>query len=127
MLGLWLPSTLSSPESDGNGKGLYIAFVLTFSTFASPYVSLFPTSLIELFGTQNFASVNGFFYLLRGVGALVGTPVAGALIPRNAQGAVGLPSDYTNCAAFNGSLLAVATVCVFWARLESVGLGKWRA
>ncbi|KAF2155532.1 MFS general substrate transporter [Myriangium duriaei CBS 260.36] len=130
VLGLWLPSTLASSidgKYDIRSKALYVAFVICYSTFASPYISLFPTSLVELFGAQNFSSVNGFFYMLRGIGTLVGTPIAGALIVRNVQSEVSTPGSYTRCTAFLGTLLAGASLCVIWARLETSGVRQWKA
>ncbi|RMZ80510.1 hypothetical protein DV737_g2901, partial [Chaetothyriales sp. CBS 132003] len=75
-LALWLPSALSTTQADG--RGFFIAFTVMYGIFASAYVSLFPASLVELFGVQHFASVNGILYMLRGMATLVGTPVAEA-------------------------------------------------
>lgn len=55
-LGLWTPSTVSA------GKNLFIAFAIFYGVFAGAYVSLFPATLVELFGVRHFASVNGFLY-----------------------------------------------------------------
>ena len=129
-LGFWLPSTLSSPNSgaqdDSKQKALYIVFVVTYSTFASPYISLFPTSLVELFGAQNFASINGFLYMLRGMGTLIGTPLAGLLIRSKVNPASLSPGAYEYTSIFIGLLLATAAGFVSWARLESAGLRKWK-
>ncbi|OQU96552.1 hypothetical protein CLAIMM_02620 [Cladophialophora immunda] len=117
-LGLWIPSSLSSTQSEG--RNLFIAFTVLYGIFASAYVSLFPTSLVELFGVQNFASVNGFLYMVRGLATMVGTPVAGALI-RSATREKG-PAPYQNTAILVGVLLATATIAVFWVRLEAANM-----
>ncbi|EXJ73049.1 uncharacterized protein A1O5_04198 [Cladophialophora psammophila CBS 110553] len=127
-LGLWIPSSLSSTQADS--RHLFIAFTVLYGVFASAYVSLFPTSLVELFGIQNFASVNGFLYMVRGLATMVGTPVAGALI-RSATHEKG-PAPYQNTAILVGVLLASATLAVFWVRLEAAvshlrqGGAKWK-
>jgi MFS family permease len=116
VLALWLPSSLSPTQIEG--RNLFIAFVVFYGVFASAYVSLFPTSLVELFGVQNFASVNGALYMIRGITTLVGTPLAGLLI-RNGQDEAS-PRGYENMSIMVGVLLAVATVAVLWARVEAV-------
>ncbi|KAJ5519452.1 Major facilitator superfamily domain general substrate transporter [Penicillium expansum] len=116
VLALWLPSCLSATQS--TGSTLFIAFTIFYGIFASAYVALFPTSLVELFGVQNFVSVNGLLYMVRGFATLVGTPVAGALIRGNHEKSVG-PRSYENTSIMVGVLLVVATLAVVWARLEA--------
>jgi MFS family permease len=116
-LALWLPSSLSTAQSDG--RGFFIAFTIFYGIFASAYVSLFPTSLVELFGVQNFASVNGLLYMVRGLATLVGTPVAGVLIRSN-QSKTGNPRSYENTSIMVGLLLVAATAAVLWARVEAM-------
>ena len=139
-LGLWFPSTRAGQEGEGEGFGgngraraLFVAFAVLYGVFAGAYVSLFPTVLVELFGVQNFASVNGFLYMVRGFGTLLGTPVAGALIHSGgARVAVGFgrggraAEEYAKSSVMVGALLAAATVSVLWVRLE-VGGVRWKA
>lgn len=139
-LGLWFPSTRAGQEGEqegfgGNGRAraLFVAFAVLYGVFAGAYVSLFPTVLVELFGVQNFASVNGFLYMVRGFGTLLGTPVAGALIHSGgARVAVGFgrggraAEEYAKSSVMVGALLAAATVSVLWVRLE-VGGVRWKA
>ncbi|OCK82669.1 putative MFS monocarboxylate transporter [Lepidopterella palustris CBS 459.81] len=136
-LGLWFPSTFagSTEAGDGNSnskaKGLFIAFTVLYGVFAGAYVSLFPTVLVELFGVQHFASVNGFLYMVRGFGTLLGTPIAGALIhSRGTMVAANLghaSKEYEKTSIMVGSLLTAATVSVLWVRLEAGGVGKWKS
>jgi MFS family permease len=140
-LGLWFPSTRAGQEGEGEGFGgngqaraLFVAFAVLYGVFAGAYVSLFPTVLVELFGVQNFASVNGFLYMVRGFGTLLGTPVAGALIHSGgAKVAVGFgrggraAEEYAKSSVMVGALLAAATVSVLWVRLEVGGVGRWKA
>lgn len=121
---LWLPSSIILRENAQ--RGLFIAFACAYGFTASAYVSLFPTALAEQFGIQNFASINGLLYMVRGLGSLVGTPVAGALI----YGSAGSSSmSFEKTIIMAGMLLVGATVAVTWARLEN-GLQagwKWKA
>lgn len=130
VLALWLPSSLSTSASS-SGSSLFIAFTVFYGIFASAYVSLFPISLVELFGVQNFASVNGVLYMVRGFATLLGTPVAGVLI-RSSRHKTD-PRSYENTSILVGVLLAAATVATVWVRVEA-GLaiegrvlqrGKW--
>ncbi|KAI9700471.1 MAG: hypothetical protein M1820_006770 [Bogoriella megaspora] len=121
-LGLWLPSTLAG--ADSMGKALFVAFAILYGVFAGAYVSLFPTALVELFGVQNFASVNGFLYMVRGLGTLVGTPLAGLLIDSRghmSSATLQKASAYERTTILVGALLAATTVAVFWVRLEAAG------
>jgi MFS family permease len=112
--GFWLPSTISSNLLAS--KGLFITYTIFFGTFASAYISLFPASLVELFGPANFASVNGFLYMSRGVATLCGTPAAGALI-RSSMAAFE-PSGYLYMVILVGCFLSTATIGTFWVLLE---------
>ncbi|PKX99068.1 putative MFS monocarboxylate transporter [Aspergillus novofumigatus IBT 16806] len=123
-LGLWLPSTVSGGRPCSSRLPCSMV--------------LFPATLVELFGVEHFASVNGFLYMVRGFAALVGTPVAGALI-RSAGSHVGqevMSKLFFNTSILVGVLLVGATVGVVWVRIEAavsmmdrqVGVGgfKWR-
>jgi MFS family permease len=112
----WLPSTLV--PSVMSGRGLFITYSIVYGLFASAYVSLFPASLVETFGPQHFASVNGVFYMARGLATLVGTPSAGALIRSSAQ--VTMPEGYWRTTVLVGSLLAGASAGVWWVRIEKM-------
>jgi hypothetical protein len=116
VLGIWFPSSNSSQES--GGKSLFIAFTVCYGVFASAYISLFPTTLVETFGIQNFASVNGVLYMVRGFAMLLGTPVAGLLI-RSSNYQKPDPRNYGNTSIMVGALFSAATIAVFWARLEA--------
>jgi len=81
--------------------------------------------LVELFGVQHFASVNGFLYMMRGLGTLVATPVGGALIRGSTSHHVS--SAFEKSTILVGVLLAGATAAVLWVRLEvSIPGWKWK-
>lgn len=116
-LGLWLPSTLSA--GDVAGRPLFITFAIIYGIFAGAYISLFPTALVEIFGAQHFASVNGFLYMVRGFAALFGTPIAGLLIRTGAGNAVQVSHQYLNTSVLIGMLLVGAALGVTWVRIET--------
>jgi MFS family permease len=125
-LALWLPSTLGTNVM--TDKVLFLAFSSIYGVFAGAYVSLFPTALAESFGVQNFASVNGLLYMIRGFGTLIGTPVAGSLIHR--QVGRHMSSSFEKTSLMVGCLLLGASVAVSWARVEASikrgGRWTWR-
>jgi MFS family permease len=125
-LGLWLPSSLL--VNIAARRGLFIAYVCMWGITASSYVALFPTALAEQFGIQNFASINGLLYMIRGLGTLIGTPIGGALIKTHMT-VPGLVVSYEKMVLLVGVLAMGATVSVTWARVENASQNgwKWRA
>lgn len=122
-LGFWLPSTLSVGEE--RSKALFAIFSITYGIFAGAYISLFPTALVELFGVQNFSSVNGFLYMLRGIGTLAGTPTAGILL-RGGLSTPAMAVGYEKLSMMIGVLMAMAAIAVLWVRLESADFRAWK-
>lgn len=110
----WLPSTLVDMRA--SSRGLFVTYSLVYGLFASAYVSLFPTSLVEMFGPAHYASINGFLYMLRGFGGLFGTPIAGLLI-RN-SGMPFMPKAYWSSALLVSVFTTGATLAVCWAWVE---------
>jgi MFS family permease len=118
----WLPSTLQGGTIAG--KALFIVFTILYGSFASAYISLFPASLVELFGKEHFTSVNGVLYLVRGIGALLGTPLTGLLIPPSQ--ALEVPGVYERAAIIVTALLFTASVFVLWVRIEASMGSRWK-
>lgn len=116
-MGLWVPSTIVGTSNKGVGRSLFIAFTVLYSIFASPYVSLFPATLVELFGVSQLPRVAGIMYMMQGVGAIIGTPVAGVLIKDSKTARSS--DDYTGMAILVGELLFATTVMVAWVRIEA--------
>lgn len=111
----WLPSSLS--ENNETGRGLFITYSILYGLFASAFVSLFPTSLVELFGPAHFAGVNGALYMARGLGTLIGTPTAGLLIRSSGDGQ--MPDSYWRTALMVGCLLGGASIAVSWVSIDA--------
>ncbi|OIW22975.1 MFS general substrate transporter [Coniochaeta ligniaria NRRL 30616] len=115
-LGLWVPSTVVGVAHPALGKALFLGFTVLYGLFASAYVSLFPAALVELFGLQQLRHVSGVMYMVQGMAALVGTPVAGVTVRGSA--AVEASDDYTWMAVVVGALLFATTGAVAWVRGE---------
>lgn len=113
----WMPSTILGGHDLEAGRGLFVTYSIMYGTFASAYVSLFPAALVEIFGPQNFASVNGILYMARGLGTLAGTPSAGATVHSSSH-SVG-PKAYFGMATMISALLMAASVGVVWVRWEN--------
>ncbi|EED12241.1 MFS monocarboxylate transporter, putative [Talaromyces stipitatus ATCC 10500] len=127
----WIPSTLLPFAHQEASRGLFITFTIFYGIFASAYVALFPTSLVELFGPQNFASVNGFLYMLRGLATMVGTPVSGLLIRGSTAAApVMTPKMYEGMSILVTMLLFATAFSVVWVRVEAMvgpdGRAHWK-
>ena len=120
----WLPATFADNTISGTAADvLFIMFAIVYGCFGSAYISLFPASLIELFGVQHFTSVNGALYLIRGVGALLGTPLTGLLLP--GQSALSVPLNYERVTITVGVLLFAASVATLWVRIEGAAGKAW--
>jgi MFS family permease len=122
-IGLWLPSSVL--QNQHFSRGLFLAFSSIYGVTAGAYVSLFPTALAEQFGVQNFASINGLLYMLRGIGTLIGTPVAGSFIHRHSGVSSHLASGFERMSIMVGCLLMGASMAVSWARIEAGARAHW--
>ncbi|KAI0756441.1 MFS general substrate transporter [Daedaleopsis nitida] len=121
----------------------FIAFIVSYAVLAGGYNALLPTTITEVYGVQNYASVNGLFYFIRGLGALFGAPIAGVILGSHQRGASAgmssssdvlgveaLRSRYNEVAAYGGALLMAAGLCVAyvrWLDARDKGGWKWRA
>jgi len=118
-LAFWLSSTILPSHP---AKGLWLAFIVFYGVAGGGYNALFPTMVAEVFGMQNYASVNGFMYFVRGLGAMVGSPVGGKVL---GSGESGL-SAWKGVVWFDTALLAGAAVCVVGVRvLHAVDRREW--
>lgn len=111
-----LPATLVQDRH--TGQALFITSVITYGLFASPYVALFPASLVDLFGAKEFAIVNGALYMARGLGTLAGYPIAGAIVRRQPGGDQD-PSVYWGVSVLVGLLMMIATCSTGWIIVEA--------
>lgn len=89
-------------------KDTFISFVVLYGIFSGPIIALLPACLVELFGVQNYHSVSGLMYFTRGLGNLLGSPIAGLFVKNPAL--TSTPSDYRVTIIYNGALLAANSI-----------------
>jgi len=121
VIGFWLSSAISSSQT------FWILFVIFYGVAGGGYNALFPTTVAEVFGLQAYASVNGFMYFMRGMGAMVGSPIGGKILGDGA--AVGM-GRWKDVVWFDAALLGGAAICVVGVRyLDAVEkrVWKWKA
>ncbi|KAH9897700.1 MFS general substrate transporter [Cubamyces lactineus] len=117
-------------------RARFLAFVVFYGILAGGYNALLPTTITEVYGVQNYSSVNAFIYFIRGLGALFGAPVAGLILGshRRSLRSAGdifanmsmLKNRYNEVAIFDGVLLLAAGVCVAYVRwLDARDKGGW--
>lgn len=90
---------------------------------------MFPTTITEIFGIQAYASVNGFIYFVRGLGAFFGSPVAGAILDSGSHSNIG-GTDFKKMIYYDAALLLGSSLCVIGVRgFDALDkrLWKWRA
>lgn len=91
-------------------RATFLAFVVLYGVTSGPIISLLPTSMVELFGSQVYHSVTAFLFLSRGVGNALGAPVAGVLLEQSTQSPAG-PASYRSVILYTGVALASSTLC----------------
>jgi MFS family permease len=115
-LAFWLTSLLSGQ------RGLWLTFIVFYGIAGGGYNALFPTMVAEVFGMRNYASVNGFMYFVRGLGAMVGSPVGGKMLGNTGEEL----ESWKNVVWFDAALLAGAAICVIVVRLlHAIDRGRW--
>jgi MFS family permease len=112
----WVSSTVIGQANEAAARGMFIAFTVMYGLLASAYISLFSSVLIELFGAEQLPRVVGVMYMLQGMAALVGTPVAGLLV--RDHGDTRDASAYTGMSCLVCGLMFAASAAIAWARTE---------
>ncbi|KAK7464994.1 hypothetical protein VKT23_006203 [Stygiomarasmius scandens] len=115
----------------------FIAFVVMYGIYAGGYNALLPTTIVEVYGAENYASVNSVMYFIRGLGSIFGAPVAGVILgthKRTGEGLAGMGSGieflkkrYNDVVVYDGILLMAAALCVVYVRwLDARDKGRWK-
>lgn len=104
-------------------QSTFISFVVLYGIFSGPIIALLPACLVELFGVQNYHSMSGLMYFSRGMGNLLGSPIAGLFVKKNSAGS---PADYKNAILYNGALLAANCLCFIFLRGQIGYERKWK-
>ncbi|THV04392.1 MFS general substrate transporter [Dendrothele bispora CBS 962.96] len=114
----------------------FIAFVVMYGIYAGGYNALLPTTIMEVYGVENYKRVNSVMYFIRGLGLIFGAPVAGIILGTHKRGGRGmgmgrgvefLRKKYNDVVVYDGVLLMAAAVCVVYVRwLDARDKGRWR-
>jgi len=88
---------------------------------------------VEIYGKEHYSSANAAIYFIRGLGAVLGAPVAGVLLgshPEAGQEPISpgeLRMRFNKIAGYDGALLLVAGICVVLVRwFDARAKVKWR-
>ncbi|KAJ7577530.1 MFS general substrate transporter [Mycena floridula] len=112
----------------------FIAFVVLYGIYAGSYNALLPTTITEVYGVESYTNVNGFIYFIRGLGSILGAPLAGVILGtyRSADSSLFLNSTllqkrYNYVVIYDGILLLCAGMCVLCVRwLDSRDKDGWK-
>ena len=85
----------------------FLAFTVFYGVLAGGYNALFPTTISEIYGIQNYASVNSALYFVRGIGVLCGAPIAGVILgSHQSRGSNSSPSQSIFVGVFSVGIAA---------------------
>jgi len=122
-LALWLDAS----------RQRFLVFVVIYGMVSGGYSALLPTTIAEIYGREQYSSANAAIYFVRGLGALVGAPVAGALLGsqpgtgKQTRTPAELRTPFNKIAGFDGVLLLIAAVCVVFVRwFDARAKGRWK-
>nr|POE66219.1 riboflavin transporter mch5 [Quercus suber] len=116
-LGLWLPATALSTDTDVNKSvivGLTVAYCVIMGFASGSNISLTPVCVGMLCDTNEYGRYYATCYTIVSFGTLTGVPIAGAII-QACDGA------YWGVAIFTGACYVVALACFGVVRVMKVG------
>jgi MFS family permease len=114
-------------------RARFLAFIVLYGMASGGYSALLPTTITEIYGREHYSSANAAIYFVRGLGAVLGAPIAGALLGAHpGSGQLLEPPDklmtsFERVAGYDAGLLLAAGVCVVFVRwFDSRAKGKWK-
>jgi len=114
-------------------RGRFLAFVVVYGMASGGYSALLPTVIADIYGKEHYSSANAAIYFVRGLGAVLGAPVAGALLGRQpvtgkqTQSPAMLMKKFDRIAGYDGALLLGAALCIILVRrLDAQAKRKWQ-
>ncbi|KAF1851959.1 MFS general substrate transporter [Cucurbitaria berberidis CBS 394.84] len=118
---LWLPSALT-------GKlGLYIGMSVCHGLINGVFNTVMNSAQKEMFGDEMYYPKNGAMTSIRGVGYVVGVPIAGALVSKVADKHLS-GRDFTKPIVYTAALLTISFICLLNVRrIDAKNVGWKRA
>jgi MFS family permease len=114
-------------------RGRFLSFIILYGMASGGYSALLPTTITEIYGKEHYSSANAAIYFVRGLGAVLGAPIAGALLgahPGSGQilePPAALMTKFDKVAGYDAGLLLAAGVSVVLVRwFDSRHKGKWK-
>jgi len=114
-------------------RGRFLAFVVVYGMASGGYSALLPNVIADIYGKEHYSSANAAIYFVRGLGAVLGAPVAGALLGRQpvtgkqTQSPAMLMKKFGRIAGYDGALLLGAALCIILVRrLDAQAKRKWQ-
>ncbi|KAF9260755.1 MFS general substrate transporter [Marasmius fiardii PR-910] len=118
-------------------KDRFTSFVVLYGIYAGGYNALLPTTITEIYGVENYASVNGALLFIRGLGSIFGAPLAGLILGSHTRtgfenqsvsgNAKVLQKKYNQVVIYDGVLLIASALCVVYVRwLDARDKGRWK-
>ena len=111
----------------------FLAFIILYGMASGGYSALLPTTIAEIYGKEHYSSANAAIYFVRGLGAVMGAPIAGALLGAHPgegkllQPKAELMKSFDKVAGYDAALLMTAGVCVVAVRwFDARAKGKWK-
>jgi MFS family permease len=115
-------------------RGRFLAFVIVYGIGSGGYSALLPTTIAEVYGAEQYSTATAAIYFVRGFGAVLGAPVAGAILGtqnnHEARSLVDLRTRFKYVTVFDGMILVAAGICVTlvrWFDAKNKGPWKWGA
>lgn len=115
---LWLPSALF------NDLGLFIAMSVCHGIISGVFNTVMNSVQKELFGDEMYYPKNGAMTSIRGVGYVIGVPIAGALVARVPDTQL-TGRDFMSAIIYTAVLLTVSCGCLMTVRwIDARKIGK---
>jgi predicted MFS family arabinose efflux permease len=110
VLAAWIPAKSTAP---------FIVFAVLVGFTNGAYVALTSSLVAQISDIKKIGTRNGTNWFMYGIGALIGTPIAGALIERN-------NGDYLYMQVFAGLAMFISGCLFVASRYVQIGFGwKW--
>lgn len=116
---LWLPAAQTS------SGGLWIGFCMCYGFVNGAFNTVVNSVQRRLFGDEMYYPSNGAMTSMRGIGYIIGVPIAGALVSRVTDTEL-VGRDFTRPIVYTGGLLTTSVACLVGVRWLDARKKGWR-
>ncbi|PSN68979.1 MFS general substrate transporter [Corynespora cassiicola Philippines] len=118
-LTLWLSSAITQ------NKVLWILFIVAYGVVSGCFITTMNSVQKKLFGNELYYSYSGAITTVRGIGSIVGVPIAGALISQVDDSRL-KGHHFTRPIVYVGSLVMVSLICLVAIRILDAIKTGWK-